>query len=323
MVKLPIKKKSNMLTEQYQPGIHKLIHHIDHLKKIKNKEVCGPIHLSFWPNSDCQFRCEYCMGKNIKNRIGEISLEEYKSMVDVLVTYGLKALEFSGAIGEPLLWKYFNAAVEYAHTKNLKMSLITNGIKLTDIPDSIISKLSWIRVSIQSLNHLKTIDLNKISKLTRISCSYIVSNDLENMEEIKDIFYYVREKKLITRIAIQRPAEKQDIEILKVFINQYGDPLFFSDKELGKPLGCYIPWVRAAVDWNGNFLPCPSIQLNYDCEGKIPEGFALCHIKDLEAWLINNPPHDLGYRCEYCNCGKEINDMIYNLQEGVEDVEFV
>lgn len=311
------------MNSTYSPGIHKFIHHLDHLKKIKNSEVCAPIHLSLWANSDCQFRCSYCCGKNIENRTGELSLEEYKKMIDDLVPYGLKALEFSGSIGEPLLWKHFNEAVIYAHEKNLKTSLITNGLKLKDISDEILSKLSWIRVSIQSDAHLKTIDFDRISKLTKISCSYIVDNELENVKEIYNIFDYVKPKNIITRIAIQRPANDLEISLLKAYVNQLESPIFFSDKEAGKPLGCYMPWVRCAVDWNGNFLPCPSIQLNYDCEGKIPEGFALCHIKDIKQWLENNKPHDLGYRCEFCNCGKEHNDLIYNLIKGVEDVDFV
>ena len=311
------------MNTSYQPGVHKFIHHLDHLKKIKNGEVCAPIHLSLWPNSDCQLRCSYCCGRNIENRTGQLTFQEYVNLIYDLEKEGLKALEFSGSIGEPLLWEHFNRAVEYAHQLGIKMSLITNGLKLKSVPDDILSMLSWIRVSIQSVSHLKSIDFDRISKLTKVSCSYMVDNELENTFAIEEIYRYVKEKNIVTRIAIQRPADKNAISVLNSLVNQYGSPLFFSNKEMGRPLGCYMPWVRAAVDWNGNFLPCPSIQLNYDNEGKIPEGFALCHIKDIREWLYSNKPHDLGYKCEFCNCGKEHNDLIHNLIKGVDDVEFV
>jgi hypothetical protein len=99
--------------------------------------------------------------------------------------------------------------------------------------------------------------------------------------------------------------------------------LFFSDKEMGSPFGCYSAWIRGAIDWNGNFLPCPSISLNEEYEGFVPEEFILCHISKLEEWLNENPPHDLGYRCEICNCGKSNNDFIHNLLQGGTDIDFV
>ena len=64
-------------------------------------------------------------------------------------------------------------------------------------------------------------------------------------------------------------------------------------------------------------------QLNDKFDGEIPDNFALCHISELENWLINNRSRDLGYKCDFCNCGKEHNDLIYNLIKGIEDVDFV
>jgi len=94
-------------------------------------------------------------------------------------------------------------------------------------------------------------------------------------------------------------------------------------KEIGSSQGCYMLWIRAAIDWKGNFLPCPSIELSREHFGLIPESFGICKISELEQWLCENPVHDLGYRCSFCNCGKDANDFIYSLLQEVEDVEFV
>ena len=303
---------------EYRPGILKIIHHLDYLKAVKNKEVVAPIHVSVWPTIRCQLNCSYCCCRNVPIREGEINLLDFKSAVDVLSKYGTKAIEFSGG-GEPLLWSHLEEAVNYLHHKNIKISLITNGIALNNASKNMLSKFSWLRISINSLKNAEKIKFDDIP--TKYSASYIVSEN--NINDLKNLYDFAKSKNLIVRIAVQRPATKEFDEKVENLIKDLGDPLFFAKKETGTPLGCYMAWVRAAIDWKGNFLPCPSIQLNLNSEGKIPDDFILCHITKLEEWLLKNTPHDLGYKCEFCNCGKEHNDLIYNLQKGVNDVDFV
>lgn len=309
------------MNKQYSPGLHKLIFHFDHLKKIINHEIVAPIHVSVWPTPKCQLKCSYCCCRNITDRSKELGLEEFKSTVNVLVKYGTKAIEFSGG-GESLLWPYFNEAVRYVYDKGIKLSLITNGFLLHTVPQDILSKFQWIRVSIISRRQISNIDLEYVKKATRVSSSYIIGND-EDLSCIEYLFELAKQKGIIIRVAVQRPSTLQRENDVENKVNKFGEPLFFSKKESGKPLGCYMAWIRAAIDWNGNFLPCPSMQLNLDSEGKIPENFPLCHISNLEEWLKSNPLHDLGYKCKFCNCGKEHNDFVFNLLQGVEDVEFV
>lgn len=310
--------------KQYQPGSHKLMHHTEHLQNIKEGYPCGPIHLSLFPNSKCNFNCSYCLGKNITNRTGELGLEEYKKLLHVLINNGLKAVEFSGLIGESTFWKHFNEAIEYTWKTGLCMSLITNGTNLKDIPDDTLKIIDWIRVSIQSPQHFDSIDFDRLKKLTRISTSYMLAEgDLDTNKKLYNVYKKIENKGIVMRVAVARPCSSPFEIHIKNAVHALGEPMFFSEKPSGKPLGCYAPYYRAAVDWNGNFLPCPSRQLTYDSEGKIPEGFALCHIKDLEVWLKNNPPHDLGYRCDFCGCGKQNNDLIYSLLHPVDDIDFV
>jgi MoaA/NifB/PqqE/SkfB family radical SAM enzyme len=307
--------------ESYYPGIHKFLHHLDHIKAIVNREVIAPIHVSVWPTSECQCNCSYCCCRNDLHNGGEIHINDFKKCVDVLYKYGTKAMEFSGG-GEPLLWKYINEAISYAHEKGIKLSLITNGYSLKDIDDNVLSLFKWIRVSLHSFNHLNVIDFKRLSKLSNINASYIVSN-LKYLEELRHIHEFVKKENIIVRIAVSRPSTIEFEKAIENYVRIIGDPFFFSKKKLGVPLGCYMAWVRAAIDWRGMFLPCPSIQLNINSEGKIPENFSLCHINNLEEWLLNNKPADIGYRCEFCNCGKEHNDLIHMLFERVDDVEFV
>lgn len=309
------------MSNQYKPGLHKLLHHLDHLKKIQNGEVVSPIHVSVFPTNFCQLNCGYCCFKKTERNSDELSIRDFKKMVDVLTKYGLKALELSGG-GDPLLWSHFTPAVEYAHSKGLKLSLVTNGLALERVAQETLSKFTWIRVSVQSTKYAEMISLKHIPDTVKKSMSFIVYND-RTFGEIKSLHDFSKKNNVIIRVAPIRPCEPLWEEKVQVEVEKYDYPLLFFKKERGTPLGCYMLWLRAAVDWKGNFLPCPSIELSPEHFGKIPEDFAVCKIDKLEEWLINNPPRDMGYRCSFCNCGKDTNDFINALLQKVEDTEFV
>jgi MoaA/NifB/PqqE/SkfB family radical SAM enzyme len=252
----------------------------------------------------------------------ELGIEEFKSAIDVLVKYGTRAIEFSGICGEPLLWSHFEESVRYAFFKGLKLSLITNGLAIPEISETTLSRFEWIRVSLQSLNHANKIDFKHIPDNVRVSCSYVVANEA-NLNTVGYLYNFAKNNNMVVRVAVQRPCSEEREEDVKELVDVYGDPLFFSDKEMSSPAICYMAWIRAAIDWNGNFLPCPSVSLNEEYEGFVPKEFILCHISELEKWLNDNPPKDLGYRCKICNCGKENNDFIHELLQGGTDIDFV
>lgn len=207
--------------------------------------------------------------------------------------------------------------------KGLKLSLVTNGLALEDISPEILSKFTWIRVSIQSEKYAEKIKIDHIPSTVKTSMSFIV-HDEKSLRELQGIYKFAKKRDIVVRVAPIRPCS-DDLE-LRVFeeVDRLGFPLISFQKEKGVPLGCYMLWLRAAIDWKGNFLPCPSIELSPEHFGKIPDDFGVCKISDLDEWLINTPVHDLGYRCSFCNCGKDTNDFIHNyFIKDVEDYEFV
>lgn len=306
-----------MTYNKLQPGVHKLLRHPEHLAKIKQGVPVAPLHVSLWPNSLCNLQCPYCCGKGIKDRGKELTLEEFQNLTDVLVKYGTKAMEFSGVVGEPLLWTHFQEGVRYAHSRGLKLSLITNGVMLKKVPKEVLDLFSWIRVSLQSLAHAKS-----ISFAEKISGSFMVHDD-KSFEAIEPLSKYAVEKDFMVRIAAVRPCTVEWENKVRGEVNRVKGNIFFAEKPLGTPEGCYMAWVRAGIDWEGNFIPCPSVELNHENQNTIPENFKLCHISKLEEWILNNPPRDLGYKCTFCNCGKENNDFIHNLLKDEPDDSFV
>jgi organic radical activating enzyme len=308
-------------SNSFRPGISKLIHHQNHLSKLEKREIVGPLHVSVFPNNFCQLDCEYCCFKKTARNNEELSLTDFSIAVDVLTKYGLKALELSGG-GDPLLWSYFKEAVYYAYDKGLKLSLVTNGIALRSIPQETLEKFTWIRPSVQSANYARKTAMDWIPDNVKKSMSFIVYDD-KSLKELEKLYAFAKETNTIIRVAPMRPCGELFAQKVEYEVTRLGKPLLFFRKEIGAPQGCYMLWIRAAIDWKGNFLPCPSVELSPEHFGLIPESFAVCKVTELEQWLIDNPVHDMGYRCSFCNCGKDTNDFIHNLLTEVDDVDFV
>jgi hypothetical protein len=237
--------------------------------------------------------------------------------IDALSFRGTKAIEFSGG-GEPLLWPNFSDGVLYAKNQGLKVSLITNGLALQDIPKGTLEEIAWIRVSLQSIDHARRIMFGHIPVKTKMSASVIYSPGIDFYE----LHRFVEARNIITRIAMPQPAAWGTGNEARMIVSQLGHPFFFAEKPTGRPAGCYLAWIRAAIDWTGHFLPCPAVMVTDD-GGKVRDEFRLCHVSDLSEWLDKNRPGDLGFRCAFCNCGKDINDLMYSIFEGVADNEFV
>jgi len=307
---------------QLAPGVHKFIRHIDHIKNMMDGKPVAPIHVSIWPTIRCNFSCSYCCCKGEdKQNQDDLHYRDYTTAINVLAKNGTKAIEFSGG-GEPLLWDWFDEAVEFAVSKGLKVSLITNGSLLDKISRTTLRKLAWIRISYQSVAHAKTINYNRLKSI-QLSGSFIVTKDGKNIDELRKLSEWSIKNNMILRVAMERPCAWDVEEKIRYLVKIYGGQVFFSEKSAGQPSGCYMAWVRAAIDWNGNFLPCPSVMINGISKNKIDDYWVLCHVSKLGEWLKNNTAKDLGFKCLYCNCGKDINEYIYSLKETIKDEDFV
>jgi organic radical activating enzyme len=308
-----------MVDVSLKPGRHKLIHHLGHLQKMRAGEVVAPIHVSVWPTLRCQSKCSYCCCRNENHSTSfqDLSWQDFIVAVDTLSKYGTKALEFSGG-GEPLLWPHFSDGVIYARNHGLKLSLITNGYALPEISKDILVMFEWIRVSFQSAAHARAVNFDHIPLTVKVSASYITTGDA-----IDELHAFSKGKNLATRIAAARPANPEMLRFAEGEVRRLGEPLFFAEKEEGVSRVCYMPWIRAAVDWTGHFLPCVSVHLSPEFQGKIDDRFKLCHVLNLEKWLKDNIAHDMGYRCSFCSCGKENNALINSFINGVDDADFV
>jgi organic radical activating enzyme len=302
---------------QYQPGIHKLIYHPEQIVRIVQGVLCAPLHISVWPTKRCQFKCDYCAFRNDPDGGDELDACKLIECLLELQAMGLKAVEFSGG-GEPTLWPELGTAALRLSEAGLSVSLITNGLRLKEIEN--ISSFKWIRVSLQSTEHAESVDFTAHK---RISASYMVS-DSSNvaMNKMLDVMDYCNNHKITLRIGAVQPQAQDVVDAIRHYILP---PAFFTFKPAGAPKACYLPWVRAAIDWRGNLLACPATQLAAESAGKVAGGMVLCSYENAAKWYMMNAPKDMGFRCSTCVCGKEINDYLHDVAANKlpEDSEFV
>jgi len=129
------------------------------------------------PTEICNLRCIFCSvaqrGEEGK-LYPDLTMNQIKYVVEFLKEKGLKAIILSGG-GEPVIYPEINKLIEYLYQNGLEIGLITNGVLLKDkIKKDNIDKLTWIRVSINTLDYLEKIDLPELNpKKTILGMSYI------------------------------------------------------------------------------------------------------------------------------------------------------
>ena len=147
------------------------------------KELTFNLHFTDF----CNFACKHCF---IKKNGKELSLENIKLIVDKLAVYQKKQgnqIRINLAGGEPLISKNIQAIIDYIHSKNIKVSIITNGYYIThDFITNNKDKLSMIGISVDSLNHDTNIKIGRSCKGETLSkdklidiCNFIKENGIK------------------------------------------------------------------------------------------------------------------------------------------------
>lgn len=91
-----------------------------------------PEHFQFYTTSNCQLACNFC--PKSRQTIPEISMDmdRFKELADNVIPRGVRTVELSPCVGDPLLDKFLISRIEYLQQYNLdKILFFTNGVALT------------------------------------------------------------------------------------------------------------------------------------------------------------------------------------------------
>lgn len=298
----------------------KLLHNLDRLQEIKNGKF-RPISIQIAPTDKCNLDCIFC---SVKKREGnELSFESACYAIHKLSNLGAKTIEITGG-GDPTLYPFINELIEFSIALNLKVGLITNGIKLNDkILINTIKKLTWIRISLNGLDYIKDITF-EIPKETTLGFSY-VWNELSNIDKIQKLLEYkenynAKYVRIVPDCRNVKFIEKYRKEILPIIQSKSENGLFFQEKDYTPPKKCFIGYLKPFINSDGYLYHCsanPLIELKFNPK------FRMGKIKDIDC--IWNNVKLKAFSTE--NCGecffREQNEIIEEISNKIEHEDFI
>lgn len=307
-------KRNKKKESSYTSTGGKILHHQEAINNLRSRRN-HTIVMHIMPTEKCNLKCIFCSvaqrGENGK-LFPELSFDKIRYVVTAFKTIGLKAVILSGG-GEPVLYSLINELVEYLYSENLEIGIISNGILLNDrIKTKNLDMLTWIRVSLNSLDYIDDIDIPKLnSNKTTIGFSYIWNpiTSILTLNRIKNKINTISNENKIAYVRLLPDCnlETEDLERahqeLKKVAKQLGEPFFHQYKIHRMPQECHLGRIHPVLYTDGYIYPCDSLVLNSPRDNKkFHPDYALCrwdevndfYAKPIEGSLINTQ------KCPHC-----------------------
>jgi len=204
------------------------------IQRIKEGDIFPyPKSLTVYPSEVCNLKCIGCNSKSIHRKNGFMDFGLFKRIIDDFEARGGRAVAFEGG-GEPMLHPEIDKMIYYLISKVLKIGIITNGT----IYKKAMLYADWVRISIPNGFNILPVVKKNIEKLmenrdiTAIGVKFLRSKLCRRPE---DIYIYV-----------------DYIQIKDLRNSPYS---YIKNPKYVKP--CGITPLRAVVDYDGTFYPCP------------------------------------------------------------------
>lgn len=242
----------------------KLMYHPKEMNKFQETGIATPIVMHIMPTSKCNLKCNFCSVKDRKNHETLDFEKDIIPVVDQLKERGLKAVILSGG-GEPTIYPQFEEMINYLDSKNLDIGLITNGTKLNNQLSNTLEKLTWVRISINSLENGGKVDIPFLKNPT-LGFSYVVTdittpkmmNEIKRLTIKNDIKYVRLLPDCVQSIESLIKNHKKVGEMTE----RLGEPFFHQYKIPATPKSCFLGYFHPVLYCDGNIYPCDSLVLN-------------------------------------------------------------
>ena len=295
----------------------KLLKHLNKLRDLQLGKVT-PIIVHTMPTHRCNLNCVHCCFKNRDDLKLDIDPDVYMSGVDQFRKLGTKALELTGG-GEPTLYPYIDACLDYFFKIGFSVGLITNGTSLFRV-ERFLKKFAWVRVSLNTIDYVNDFNIDKwIGCNENFSFCYIWNeHSFGNIHKINE---FVNKYKKPCRISPDCIKPLNDIEFDLIKIKEIisniknNDYLFLSDFNTTvsrRNNNCYIHFIKPAFYTDGYIYSCPSAELAIENDKKINKSAIICHSSNVYEFYNNLSTVPIEHDCSYCKYSKQ--------QDLIEDV---
>lgn len=313
---------------------NKILYHPEVIKYLKAKQN-RPVVLHIMPTEVCNLKCNFCSvaqrGKEGKIYT-DLTMEQIKFVVETLIEKNLKAVILSGG-GETVLYPQINELIEYLKVRNLEIGLVTNGVLLKEkVSKKNLDKLTWVRVSLNSLDYLDDIDLPEFGKGTTFGASYIWNN-LSDVRFIKVKKFVENSKleyvRLLPDCNLDDVALEDDHKLLRLMVETLGSPYFHQHKIHKTPKECHLGRVHPVLYTDGNIYPCDSNVLNSPKDDKrFHQDFAICKWNEIREFMKGTIEGSLidtkkCHNCVFSRQNKILTEIINGEREAIKHLNFL
>lgn len=305
----------------------------NHIWQALREGQASPHTLQLNLSSKCNLDCTYCSIQNErKRRFPDWDVSILKSVLTSFIKRGVKAIEISGS-GEPLMYPHFEDIVRYILSHDVEVSLITNGLLLHKVSLNILSRLSWIRISVQTDTFHK-IEVPFLEKTT-LGLSYVVSEPFENTRPFleKLLYQYYVKNHFIRYIRIVPDCLMQDVKFEAVSMSYRGSlfeafsPIMFFQK-MKRPKQakyCYMDAVKPWLHIDGYLYPCNGVSLNTKANRSFDQKYRVVNaIRGIDKYYDSRGDKslDIANICDRC-VFTENNKIIRSLVNPIQHENFI
>lgn len=272
---------------------------------------------------------EDCYGLKIK-KIEELP-EENTEVYDISVAdthrfeSSFRILCHNTGGGDCTMYPYINDIIEFASYNYDGIGLITNGIKLGNISYDNLGKLTWLRISLNSLDYIDDFELNVPSNIT-LGFSYVIT-DLSNEAQLERVADYADKYNAAYVRIVPNCLSIEDIskstELVLPYLEKY-PKFFFQKKKYNVPKQCWMSYIKPFVNPDGYVYHCSATPL---IDRKFTDKFRVCHIDDITTTWENAYGNAKAFNTCNCQEGKcffaEHNDLIEQVISPCSHKDFV
>ena len=296
-------------------------------------------YCEFIITSKCNFNCPYC--NKFKGKLAQdLSLTEIKSTIELLEQHNLKYLHITG--GEPTVRKDILNIIDYAHSKNMRIGIstngsadlelykqmIANGVKLFSI--SLDTNCDEFNKRFTGVENIWTKVVNNIRELTKLTYVNVgtvlmqanIANANEIIKFISDLG--VSDIKIGTATQynkmIKLSIDKEILDkhpILKYRVNNFNNSRNMRGLTEHNCNKCFMALDDISIVGKYHF-PCAV----YAREGGTPIGIIGAQMESERlTWLRNHNSHTDKICQEFCMDFKcDFNDKFYTINKNIAKI---
>ena len=302
----------------------KILHHPKLISSLQGG-YAFPISAQIAPTSVCNLNCSFCSNVN-RNKNEFLSYKSVYELLKNLKARGLKTVEWTGG-GDPTLYPYINESISVANSLGLEQGFITNGISLvTNLSEFSFSYLNWIRISMNSLDYDKVVQIPFNNFDGALGFSYVM-NEKTTEDVLKKLQeYVVAFKPAYVRIVPNCQAtdeqQRENNEKFSKRVEGWGEPYFYQKKEFCKPQRCWWGYVKPFILHDNFAYRCSSVVLNDNADRQFHHRYRWCTIEELPKKYDKLMECYEPEQCSHCVFTKK-NNMVDSIMNPNDMINFV